>query len=794
MLRTKYFFLQLAFVVHLTAQIIPDQYIVQLTGEPAIVKSAIGGDHAQVRRAMVSRRVAVRAQQLQVRQAMGSKAIVLDSVELVANALIVESKDPDALRAMPGVANVFPVYQIHPNLDVMSAVHHVPEAWARIGGQGSAGAGMKIGILDSGIDRDHAGFQDDSLATLTGYPKASDDEILPTLSKKLIVGRQYDRLNRVSPNYDIADHMGHGTAVAMVAAGVSNTGPYGLITGFAPKAYLGVYRVFGGENGDRGGGSAIIKAIDDAVSDGMDVINMSLGFNPVSRIDLDVFADAVDRASAAGVIVVVATGNEGPDAFTVSSPAVASSAISAGASYNGRFFSAGVKVDEQTFVGLPGNGPVPPQAVSAELKDAASDNDPTGMLCNAVASGTFQGKVALILRGICPFETKLNNAQSAGAVSGIIYAAPTLPNVFRMDVGTAQLPALAISNVDGFKLKDRIKAGSATATLQFSALAVVQDTKKLADFSSRGPSVDMGIKPDLVAVGTDVSTAAQSKFPAGSVYAKSGYTVIDGTSFSSPAMAGAMAVVKGARPGLTVAQYRSLLVNSTSPMILTDGTFAPVMVAGAGILNLDSAVATNTVLSPVSVTFGVGDRNPDRSREIQITNLGKDADTFSIAVASTDAMSAVVDPATVQIPAGESRKVNLSFRGKNIANGEYQGFVTVKGINSPVESRMAYWYAAPTYVPTKVKLLTQFLPISGRVNSSQTLDFVLLDATGVPITTETPKITVVSGDGRVGDLKSYDPFNPGLWEVSVILGPAAGPNVFHIESGDAKRDVTISGQ
>ncbi len=793
-LNPKYFLL-LSFIVPLTAQIIPDQYIVQLTGEPAI---SISGDHAQVRRTMASRRLTVHAQQLRLRQDIGTMtgttATVLDSVELVANALIVETKDPDALRALPGVANVLPVYQVHHNLDAMAAVHHVPEAWARIGGQGNAGAGIKIGILDTGIDRDHAGFQDDSLAALPGYPRASDDAILPTLSKKVIVGRQYDRLNRVTSSLDIADHMGHGTAVAMVAAGMSNKGPYGLITGFAPKAYLGVYRVFSGDLGDTGGSSAVIKAIDDAVADGMDIINMSLGFGSDIRIDLDVIADAVDRASAAGVIVVVAAGNAGPDSFTVASPAVASSAISAGASYNARFFAVGVQVDDQALLGIAGNGPVPAQAISAELIDVASDSDPTGLLCSPTTSGAFQGKIALILRGTCTFEQNLDNAQSSGAVGGLVYAAEASPDAFRMGVAGAQLPAMGISNSDGVKLKNRVKDSSAVATLQFAALPFVQDTKKMASFSSRGPSVDMGIKPDLVAVGTDVSTAAQSKFPDGEVFAKSGYGVINGTSFSSPAMAGAMAVVKGARPGLSVAQYRSLLVNSASPMILTDGTVAPVMIAGAGILNLDAAVTSTTVLSPVSATFGVGDRNPDRSREIQITNLGSDADTFAITISSTDSNQAAVEPASIVIPAGASRKVVLNFKGKDITNGQYQGFMKVKGENSSQESRMAYWYAAPSYIPVKVNVLENYLPTSARINTNQSIAFILLDATGVPITTETPKITLVSGDGRVGALKSYDPFNPGLWEVSVRLGPVAGPNVFHIESGDAKRDVTISGQ
>ena len=779
--------LLLAFVTCLTAQTVPDQYIVQLSGEPAILKTGAAGDTGRVRQAMTARRSVVRSQQLRVRQAIGSKGKIVDSVELIANAMIVDSTDPDALRAIPGVARVLPVYEIKLNLDAMAQVHRVREAWARIGGQGNAGAGIKIGILDTGIDKDHAGFQDETLPALAGYPKVSDEPILASMSRKIIAGRQYDQLNRTTPSLDIEDRFGHGTAVAMVAAGVTNNGPYGLITGFAPKAYLGVYRIGNGSSTN----GAILKAMDDAVSDGMDVINLSSGNSVPVRSDLNILVDAADRAAAAGSIVIFAGGNEGPDAFTVSSDSVGTTAISAGASYSSRQFAAGIKVEDQTVLGIAGSGPTPAQAISASMVDAAVV-DPTGLLCSPTSSSGLQGKVVLILRGDCTFETKLNNAQLAGAVSGVVFATAALPEAIGMGVGSALLPSMMVSNGDGVSLKNRIRGGTTVGTLQFEGLVVSQESRRAAQFSSRGPSVDISIKPDLLAVGTNVSTATQSKFRAGGMYNSRGYTVIQGTSFSAPAMAGAMAVLKAARPGLSPKQYRSMMVNSAAPFILADGKVAPVMMAGSGLLDLNAAVQTNTALAPVSVSFGAGDQNPDRSRDIEVTNLGQDPDTFTMSVSSTDSMLPAVTPATLSIPAGESRKVTLSFRGKNIANGEYQGFLKINAANSQVESRMAYWYAAPTNVPAKVTMVRT--PSSGRINSSQTFLFILLDATGIPITNETPKITVTTGDGSVGDLESYDPELPGVWAASVRLGVTAGTNVFQIESKDAKREVTIVGQ
>ncbi len=761
--------------LQLTAQIVPDQFIVQLSEEPS---------HKTARRGVV------RSQQAKVRQAIGIKAKILDSVELVANALIVETKNPDSLLAVPGVLRVYPVQEFQPQLDVMAGLHHVPEAWARIGGQGNAGAGVKIAILDSGIDRDHAGFQDESLPTPNGYPKVSDAAILLALSKKIIVGRSYDHLLGRGPiNLDITDRTGHGTAVAMIAAGVTNTGSYGLITGFAPKAYLGVYRI-----SSTGGAStsSILKAMDDAVDDGMDVFNLSFGNATPLRLDLDIVADAIERASAAGVIVIVSGGNYGPGSSTVSSHAAASTAVGVGASNNARSFRSAVKTGDQTMIALAGDGPAPDPVVSTDLTDAATASDPTGTLCLPPPSGAFEGKAVLILRGNCIFQTKLNNAQVGGARAAIVYATEAAPDPFTMSVDGAQLPAMMMSFGNGIKLKNLLKEGSTAVTLYFAEIAIAQPSNQLSEFSSRGPAVNIGIKPDILAVGGDVSTATQSKFPDGGNYDRRGYTVLEGTSFSAPAIAGAMAVVKGARPGLNSAQYRSLIVNSASPMILSNGTVAPVMMAGAGLLDLDAAVRNTTVLAPVTMSFGVGGLNPEMSRMVEVTNLGNESDTFSITIQSTDPLSATAEPATLEIPSGETRKFNLNFQGKDIANGEYQGFVKIKGVNSPVESRMPYWYAAPTYKPATVRIITQSL--TGTVNSSQTFGCVLLDATGIPISGVRPEVKVTSGGGRFDGLLSLEPKNPGVWSVLVKLGVSAGPNVFRITSGDANRDVTIEGQ
>ena len=119
-------------------------------------------------------------------------------------------------------------------------------------------------------------------------------------------------------------------------------------------------------------------------------------------------------------------------------------------------------------------------------------------------------------------------------------------------------------------------------TLQFNLGPAYANPAQLASFSAKGPNVDLAIKPDLVAVGVNMYTAAEKLDPNGGVYSSTGYAVEQGTSFSTPLVAGAAALVKAARPGLTSAQYRSLLVNSADPAFLVPGTPATVQQAGGG--------------------------------------------------------------------------------------------------------------------------------------------------------------------------------------------------------------------
>ncbi|MBC8167275.1 MAG: S8 family serine peptidase, partial [Bryobacteraceae bacterium] len=253
------------------------------------------------------------------------------------NAMFIKASATDAaqLATMPGVVRVLPVRKVKMFLDRAVTLTRVTDVWNQVGTD-NAGAGIKIAIIDTGIDVGHAGFQDSSLTIPVSFPRANNSTDLAYTNSKVIVARSYvDMLSSPDPDVSARDRVGHGTALAMIAAGVRNSGPLATIAGVAPKAWLGSYKVFGSPGvNDNAGDDAVMKAMDDAVADGMDVISMSLGSDIAPRLADDPDVNAVERATRAGVIVIVSAGNNGPGSGTIASPATAPSAIATGASTN----------------------------------------------------------------------------------------------------------------------------------------------------------------------------------------------------------------------------------------------------------------------------------------------------------------------------------------------------------------------------------------------------------------------------------------------------------------------------
>ncbi|MDQ2947370.1 MAG: S8 family serine peptidase [Acidobacteriota bacterium] len=768
----------------LLAQVVPGQYILELEGEPAGTFAARRGHHPHRNDSLFKAREAeIRLQHDRVRGSVEqSGAQVVDTTHVVTNTLFVTAPRTTAaqLAAIPGVLRVHPVRMYNRTLDHALPLHQVPAAWNLIGGMANAGLGARIAIIDTGIDSQHPGFQDSSLVVPPGFPLVNKQSDLAYTNNKVIVARSYF----ISGPAPIAkDVEGHGTGVAMVSAGVTSTGPYGPITGVAPKAFLGNYKVFP-DPASGAPDSLIIKAIDDAVADGMDVLNLSLGSVLASAPADDVLVLAVERAVAAGKIVTIAAGNDGPDPITIGSPGTAPDAISVGSMFNDRVIAPFIQVENSPPIpAVPGDGPTPSAPVTAALVDVAQF-DPSGLACSSLPAGSLNGAAALILRGVCNFEVKINYAQQAGAVGALIYTDAARPDAGGIAAGSATLPAMMVDYQTGIGLKNQLAQGRFVVSLSFTASPIPVKPNRLSSFTSNGPNVDYLVKPDLVAVGSSIYTA---KPVLNNGAASDGFVVESGTSFSSPMVAGAAALLKAARPGLSAQQYRSLLINSASS--LNSDNPVGVQQLGAGILNMAAALQSNTSVYPTSVSFGYGFGPVDQSQSLTITNLGAAADTFSINVQPSGSGPApTVSSNSVQLQPGQSQDLKVQFTNSNLPAGAYQGYFQIQGTQSPVTSGVPYWYGSGSHTPANITILSA--PTHGAVRSRQTIFFRITDAQGVRISA-LPDVTITSGGGSVLTVDSVADQIPFAGGAAVRLGAAIGNNIIHLSVGDISKDVTI---
>lgn len=835
--------------VALAAQGVPGHYIVEFQTEPeATVAAAKKMRLSMADRDVLARRAQIRAEHARSEDAIrGLGGAVSHHYTTVLNGMAVQIPDSAVaqMRVLPGVIGVYPVKSWHPVLDHAVRVHRIPDAWAAIrGGQGSAGAGVKIGILDAGIDVTHPGFQGFSTAIPSGFPigcaYTSDTagNLGDCVSSKIELGNTNSKVI-VSRDYTGeggADTGGHGTGVAMIAAGLTNNATYdvllsdgatylpvpiGPITGVAPGAWLGNYKVCG-VNGCLT--SWFLKALEDAIHDGMTALNYSVG-GPVlnSSSENGVEPRAISNAVAAGVAVVVAAGDDGstPDGIqapsTIDEPALAADAIAVGAIGNERIFGYAVILGDLAPMQalLPdtsndSNSPNLQDPVKGALTDVAGI-DGNGFACGALTAGSLSGQVALIQRsikgsaGACTFDVKLNNAMRAGAVAAVVYN--SVPDeLFHMTLTTASLPSMFVTLADGQTLKSQITANPGTQVyLDFGgATGFPISADLIAAYSPAGPTPGGNIKPDLVAVGGyDAGTGDEVLTADVSGFEPDPYQIAAGTSFSAPFVTGSMAVLMGARPGLTVKQYKSLLVNSAPQLnvcadasvplagVCADGASpapAPIMVAGSGKLDLLGAMQNNLAATPTAVNFQTASGTVNASQPVVVTNVGPVTDTFTVTIQSLDGgISPAVDTATFTLAPGVSRTINVSLSGSNLSAGTLDdGYVVITGTKSPTATRLAYWFGVPGTTVRRISVLNQNELNGGAPARSQLSILVrYTDAIGLPINGPAPTVTTPGTRARVLKISPLGDI-PGSFQIDVQLdsGLALGYDEF---------DITVSG-
>jgi minor extracellular serine protease Vpr len=598
----------------------------------------------------------------------------------------------------------------HPTLSESYKIINASDAWTAAGGRATAGAGIKIGDIDSGIDNTHPFFDPTGfvLPTEDGpWPKcdAADsasnhqDQDCNYTSNKVIVAKVfYNKAH--NQGLDAQGIQDHGTHTAGIAAGV--TGKTAVVngveiddmSGIAPGAWLGNYNVFpGGVLNARS--EDILNAVDAAIEDGMDVLNLSLGGSYHGNNDL--LAHGLDNAVDAGLVVAVAAGNSGPGQGTLESPGRARNVITVGGSTN------------QHFVGQPFTYPAaggttigaavgdfdPLPADTFDLFDTHSDG------CASVDPGA-SGKLAIIDRGTCTFSQKVANANAAGATAVLI-----INNVAGDPIAMARtagfdddIPAVMIGKNEGAALRVA-NPPDASAVATFQEFITPLNADIAYGNSSQGPTlVDFAVKPDIASVAVNVlSSITCVDKPAGCPGDGSGWAFFTGTSMATPHIAGGAAVLLQLHPDWTPAQIKSALVNRAD-LVVKDAPTAlhdvgPTL-QGGGRQNLSVAADATTWMDPASASFGRVTVGRPSSVTITLNNPTAADQTFAVSTTKFTPSTfggtvpsiwnagtfsagdpAITVPASVMVPANGSTTLTVTVSAPQ--GTTVQGWVNLDG-------------------------------------------------------------------------------------------------------------------
>jgi minor extracellular serine protease Vpr len=680
--------------------------VLQMSGAPVAVRSAKARRQGAALRTAQRRdiRAGLAAQQNRLHSRLASLgAHIVGQMQDAYNGiqLVATQRSIPALAALPNVTAIHAV--TNAKLQNVNAIPYIgaTQAWSKTDGEGShlTGKGVKVAIIDTGIDYTHADFGGIGTTAAYNYALAHDTvdpATDPQLAKQFgpnapkaiggydFVGDAYNAddpaHNTPQPDKNPLDCNSHGTHTAgtlagfgVLANGKTYTGAYNKNTvtahdpngkwlvgpGAAPQASLLVYRVFG----CAGTTNVDDLAINQAVKDGASVISMSLGAPYGTPSDPS--AVAAQNAVNDGVTVVAADGNNGHSGYLTSSPASANGAISVAAmdatvpSYPGAtlHLSTGKTVDT-----IDANGaPLP----SGTLPVVVLKN-PDGSIslgCDKSEYAGTAGKLVVTARGTCARVARAVFGDEAGAAAVVmVNNADTLPpyeGKITSDPDTGEqhnvtIPFLGAKQSDGPTL---LAADGGTTTI--TATTVANTTyKQTADFSSGGPrSGDSAPKPDVIAPGVSVTSAGMGT--------GNGTLVDSGTSMATPMVAGVAALVKQAHPNWQATQIKAAIVNTADPS-LNDG-YDP-QLAGTGVVQAQRAIkapvlaTTNDQLDALAFGYVPGSGDYTDQKAITYTNNSDSARHYTLSVSSvgsTLGTSVSVVPSTVTVPAHGSTLVQV---------------------------------------------------------------------------------------------------------------------------------------
>ena len=738
----------------------------------------------------------------------GLDAEVLRVVRNVLNAVFVRAtpEQADAIRALEGVAGVVPGRRYQPMLKTVSEIVGVSAARVRPQGSELLGDGIKIGIVDSGLDFDHEAFSDPSLPALEGYPRGEYRHMVPANPKVIAVRSYVGLLNSRVPATSTPDDTspwdlsGHGTAVAMVAAGRSVETPLGPVSGVAPNARIGVYKVFGSPGLNYyTADHAVIAALDDAVEDGMDIVNLSLG-NPM-YYPWDAAGQTCGRRSPGdscnplavaaqslvedhGLVVVAAAGNNAaygvlgtPAKSTIIVPGNAPGVITVGATGNSVDLTESVRIGGHTFDARTGSGPGADGPVTAPAVLASAYTDPLG--CEPYPEGVLQGTIAVIDRGECFFLDKVEHADAAGAAAALVINHEGDDLVSMALLGDTDIPAFFIGQTDGERVREAIRDPANLLTLDPTPVASEQSWEFVGPQSSRGPNLALLPKPDLVAPGLRIYTAAPRFNNQGNLHDPSGFRTNSGTSIAAPVVTGAAALVWQAYPALSGRQVASAVINSAARSVLEDREEARLVSAGAGVLDIAAALRPSATAVPPTIGFGSvrGVRFPVR-RQLVISNKSARPQSFLMTVEARDADSrarVTIDgrsAASFTLGPSQSREFPIRLQGIQPVPGSYEGRLRLTSGNGSGTVTIPYLYVVGDNEPhDALRFQGRFETGIEGETETKTLVARVLDRFGAPVAGQPVQFTTDQSTVSIGRASSTRTSATGLIVARVTYAP-----------------------
>jgi uncharacterized protein (TIGR03437 family) len=651
---------------------------IELEGETAVEAFARAGGATAAKRNAAraiaqSRRESIEQAQEQITRAVTAPAIgakVLFRLQSVYNGVVVQvaSNKLDALRQLPGIKKVHVSEVVYPDANAALSFIGAPVAWAT--GMGTRGEGMKIGIIDSGIDYIHrnfggagAGYESNDrkvIGDAPGFPGAKIAGGHDFVGDDYNAGSTNTAQRMPQPDPDPMDCGGHGSSVASIAAGLgvnaddtTYTGSYDASTpfaalkigpGVAPAAKLYSLRVFGCTGTTSS--AVITQAIEWAVdpnkdgdfSDRLDVINLSLG-SAFTSLETPYLA-AVNNASLAGVVVAASAGNSGDTYYISGGPALAARAISVAASVDTGINTPALRVNSPANIaGLyeAGTAAFGPALTAAGVMGNLAATAPANACTALTNPQAIAGKIALLDRGGCDFVVKVRNAQAAGAIGVVV-----INNVAGAAIGMSgtatdiMIPSVMVRMEQGEALRNNL-AAPVNVTLSNERFFRLDLADTLTSFTSRGPSTaNSALKPDITAPGELTISVA-------SVNSGAGERLFNGTSAAAPFVAGSLALLRQLHPDWTVEELKALAMNTADfDLFRNPNSGLPrygLARIGAGRVALQHASQAAVVAynadegGVVSVSFGAPEvlGTATLKRTVRVVNKGASAVSYELA-------------------------------------------------------------------------------------------------------------------------------------------------------------------